>query len=168
MDWKRRSGRTIIFLLCVVFSLCGCGSLAKKFVRERKNQEKPEQSMVLSPEVYPDSRLNTQDSYRYYLALWSGWQDVLIDSLSDRAAGQRRGLESAQEAIDNLAAMQQLLSEEKQAVVKKYLDSLNALKAAIAKDIYGINKQSARKKAETLKREIEGALQYEQVKDSFK
>jgi hypothetical protein len=163
---KRRFLRTIVALLCVTLSVCGCGSLVKKFVREKK-QEKPAQAMVLSPEVYPDSRANKEDNYRHYLALWSGWQDELIDGLSEQSASQRRTLESLQEAINNLEEMQKLFAPDKQAVVSRHVASLNVLKAAIAKDIYWINKQALLEQAESLKRQISGALQYEQIKDSL-
>jgi hypothetical protein len=165
---EQRSRLMVVVLLCIMLSACGCASLTKKFVRKPKESKNPAQSMVLSPEVYPDSRLDKEEMYRHYLALWGGWQDELIDSLSDRAVSRHRQLESLQGAIDNLLAMQALLSEDKQAVAGRYLGSLNALKAAIEKDIYGINKQAARQQAESLKRRINGALQYSQVKDSMK
>jgi hypothetical protein len=162
---KRRARRTIMVLLCVVLPVCGCGSLAQKFVRKPKKQEKPVQALVLSPEVYPDSQANKEDAYRHYLALWGGWQDELIDSLSERSMSHRRELDSAQEAIDNLAEMQKLIAAEKQFIAGGYLESLKALRTAIAKDIYGVNRPAACKQAEALKRQIYGALQYKQVKD---
>ncbi|MFA5100077.1 MAG: hypothetical protein WC547_04240, partial [Candidatus Omnitrophota bacterium] len=124
-------------------------------------------SMVLSPEAYPDSRANKEDSYRNYLMLWSGWQDELIDNLSDQSASQRRELDSIQEAINNLAEMRELLVPEKQIVADGYLESLKALKSAISKDIYGNNRQSAFNKAQDLKRQIYGALRYKNVKGSL-
>jgi hypothetical protein len=164
---KRRFQLTVLVLLCMALSLSGCNSLAKKFVRKSKDQKVSAQAMVLSPEVYPDSRLSNEESYRHYLALWSGWHDELIDSLSDRTMSRHRELESIQGTIDNLSAMQALLSEEKRAVAGGYLTSLNALKTVIENDIYGINRPAARKQAEILKRQINGALQYACVKDAL-
>jgi len=151
-----------------MLSMCGCNSLTKKFVRKPKEPKNHAQSMVLTPEVYPDSRTDKEESYRHYLALWGGWQDALIDSLSDtRLVSQRRELESIQEAINNLVQMQALLVPEKRSVVDGYLRASNALKTDITKDIYGLNRGAARQKAESLKRRISEALQYKQVKDAL-
>jgi hypothetical protein len=168
MVLKLRALRAIIVLLCVMLFVCGCESLAKKFVRKSKKQADPMQAMVLSPEVYPDSAADKEGSYRHYLALWGGWHDELINSLSDRTGSRHREIESAQGAIDNLLAMQGFFVQDKQSVVGGYLGPMNALRSEIEKDIYGRNRQAACIKAESLKRRINGALQYDQVKDSLK
>jgi hypothetical protein len=148
--------------------MCGCAGLAKKFVRKQKKQEKPQAEMVLDPEVYSDSQANKEDAYRQYFTFWSSWHDELIDTLADQSPNIRRQLDNIQEAINNLSEMHRLLTGDKQTEAASYLVAMNSLKAEILQDIYGNNMWSTRKQAESLKRQINRALQYKQVKDTLK
>ena len=166
-DFKPRLFRTGVVsavLICVMFSLCGCEAFARKFTRKQKKQDKPVESMVLSPEVYPESQASIQDSYRQYFTFWSTWHDELIDNLSETSPSIRRQIDSIQEAINNLEE-KKLLKADKQSMVDPYLSSMIALKSSIAQDLYANNIWSNRSEAEQLKRQISRSLQYRQVKD---
>jgi hypothetical protein len=152
-------------IVCVALSACGCESFTRKFTRKQKKQDKPQESMVLAPEVYPDSQANKEDAYRQYFTYWSSWHDELLDSLADSSWSMRKLLDSIQEAYNNLAEMAKMLSEDKKIAAEGFLASMNVLKADIERDLYGNNVWSIRKQAESLKRQINRDLQYRQVKD---
>ena len=155
-------------ILCVLLFLCGCEAFARKFTRKQKKEDKPQEIMVLNPQAYPDAKADKEDEYRQYFMFWKSWHEELIDNLSDESPSMRRQLDSVKEAINNLSEMQKLLSGDKRALAGGYLDSMNSLKADIAKDLYYSNAWSLRRQAEDLKNKIGRELQYKQVEDELK
>ena len=155
-------------ILCMALSLCGCEAFARKFTRKQKKEDKPQEMMVLKPQAYPDTKVDSKDAYQQYFMFWKSWHEELIDNLSDEPPSMRRQLDSVKEAVNNLSEMQKLLSGDKYARAGEYLVSMNSLKSDIAKDLYYSNTWSLRRQAEDLKNRIERDLQYKQVKDELK
>jgi hypothetical protein len=150
--FKRLILRSILLLFSssLLVALVGCEALARKFTRKSKRTE--EVQMVLAPEEYKPT-MSKEELYRQYLLFWRSWQGELVESLLQNKSLKKR-VDCANEAIKNLESMKKMLVAEKQKKLGSYIERMKLLKDRIAGDIYGVNNNTLRQKAEDLQMNI--------------
>jgi len=144
-----------VFMSCIavflVLNLMGCEAFVRKFTRKKKDTGQKEE-MVLAPVEYKPAMDHAQ-SYKQYLLFWKSWQDELISALLSNASVKKR-LDCASQAIKNLISMKALLSQDKQAIMDKYIVRMIDLQEMVANDTYSRSASNHRQKAEDLKMDI--------------
>ncbi len=168
MSLPRR--RTLILLGCLlvfVFAAAGCESLARKFVRKPKLDDKKADEVIFAPEEYKSESVANQDLYRQYFLYWQSWQDELIDSL-EKSGNRKKQVDSLNEAVKNLEDIKLLINPESAARLDFCINRLQLLRAAIVKDIYANNVAENRRQAEWIKRDISRDFSYNKIKDSIR
>lgn len=158
-----------IFTVCAVFFIlesAGCQSLARKFVRKPKNQDKKTETVVFAPEEYKGEGESSQELYRQYYLYWRTWHEELINSL-EKSGNRKKQFDSLDEAVKNLENMKALLISDKAEKIDFWIKQLQLLAAAINKDIYSQLVANNRSRAEWIKREIMREYAFKKIKDSI-
>lgn len=107
------SGIAIIFIL----NLTGCATLKKKFVRPPKKGKKT--TPVLVTQDYKGIYSN-EVLYNNHFTYWKGWTEELMESLLSGLSNKRQ-VQSANLAIDDLKRMQGLLNSPKKEALSPYI-----------------------------------------------
>jgi len=161
---KERTNVAAIFIISgILMSFMGCESLAKKFIRKPKGEERVTEP-VLIPQEYPSLYKTPQEAYKQYLFYWKSWQDELINSLLYKSSPKKRAT-CIEEAVKNLNYLKNLLLAEKQRGLDEYIKQLMELKDAVSKDTFAMNTDSYRLKAEKIRRNILKDYSYNIVKE---
>jgi len=144
----------LVFIFLLVLDLVGCEAFVRKFTRKPK-EDMHQEPMVLAPEEYKPT-LSKEEQYRQYFTFWQAWQEELVASLLvvTERINNKRQVDCANEALNNLMSMKQLLNTDTQKKLDPYLSRMADLKGSIEKDIYGNNIFQNRLEAERLKRDI--------------
>jgi len=162
--------RTKILLLvtgcCLLVTLTGCETLARKFVRKPKPEDKKIEEVVFSPEEYKGEGVSNQDLYNQYFLYWRTWQDELIDSL-EKTGNRKRQIDSLNEAIKNLENIKPLIKPESASKLESCISRLQLLRAAVTRDIYSNNVTDNRREADRIKRDILKDFSFSKIKDSI-
>lgn len=140
----------LVTIYSLLVTLIGCEALLKKFTRKSKRTE--EVQMVLAPEEYKPT-MTKEELYRQFLLFWRSWQEELVESLLQNKSLKKR-VDCATEAIKNLESMKKMLVAEKQKKLDSYIERMKLLKDRIANDIYGVNNNTYRERAEDLQMDI--------------
>lgn len=118
----------IAIVIILILELSGCATLKKKFVRPPKITKKT--TPVLMTQDYKGIYTN-EVLYNNHFTYWKGWTDELMESLSS-ALSNKRQVQSANLAIEDMRRMQDLLNspkkEELSPHIKVYEDILKKLK----------------------------------------
>lgn len=150
---------------CLVWS-CGCQSLAKKFVRKSKVEEKEADEVVVAPEEYPAPAADNHALYRQYFLFWRTWHDELVDSLEVNG-NHKRQIESVEEAVTNLVNLRLLIDEPSRARLDVSIGALRGLRDAVAKDFYYQKVEANRKTARDIRRQIVDSFSYAKVRGNI-
>ncbi len=156
----------IIAVYLAIYLIAGCDAFVRKFTRKPKNENNPQEEMVLAPEEYKGPNMPKDELYHQYFLYWKSWQDELIESLQQRKS-QKKQLDCAEEGIKNLINLRALLNEDTQKKLDIYINELKDLKSAIGKDLYGNNATSNAHDAERLKINILQKFSYDKIKDNL-
>lgn len=109
-----------ILSIVVIFSilnLFGCATLKKKFIRQPKKNKKV--SSILVTQDYKGIYSN-EVLYNNHFVYWRGWTEELADSLYSGLSNKRQ-VQSANLAIDDLKRMQDLLNSPKKEALSAYI-----------------------------------------------
>jgi len=152
----------IVFSLILIFS--GCASFRKKFVREKKKEERPH------PVVYfkdYESDISYDDLYKKHFLFWKYWEMELISSLEEN--NYKKQLSSLRQAIDNLREMESYLVDDKQKEVSIYREALEKIEPKIKKGIISeLERGRLKQEIEKHFRVVEKKLMYSHIKDFIK
>lgn len=164
---KLNAKRLIVLcaVILVMVSSAGCESLSRKFIRKSK-KDKEQMQMVLSPEEYTGSEMTKEEKYRHYFFYWESWHGELIQSLNENG-NKKKQLDSAEEAVKNLAIVRGLLNAGCQKSLDGYIARMRDLAGEVKSDVYNSNAAGLGIRAETLKREIKNGFSWDEVKDSL-
>lgn len=154
----------IVCSFLLLISLTGCEAFVRKFTRKPKYKKTEE--LVLAPEEYKDT-MTPEEHYRESFTFWKAWQDELITSLLE-GRSQKKKIDCIEQAIKNLREVRNLLKEDKQAALDKYIKESAQLSARLSQDTYGTNDSDLRMRAETIKRNVVRNFTYTEVKDSLR
>jgi hypothetical protein len=148
-----------------LFSLIGCDAFVRKFTRKPKKKESWEIDMVLAPEEYKPT-MTKEEQYRQYFLFWQSWQDELMEALLQNKSLKKR-VDCAQQAVNNLVNMQQLLNDVQKKKLQIYIVRMKDLKRNVGGDIYGSENGANFHKAEILKLDIQKNFSFSDVKNSI-
>ncbi len=164
--WKEnfRIFFSLFSVICFLFSVLGCESFVRKFVRKPKKEVISREEMVLAPVEYKAPAADKEGLYRQYFLYWKSWQEELINSLSP-GMNCRKQLDCAIQAIKNLEQIKVMFNEESQRQLSVYIEQINELKVSIEKDAYDIIIDLHRKAAERIKSDIIRKFSYNKIKD---
>jgi len=154
-------------ILFLIGNLVGCDAFVRKFTRKPKKEENlPEQKLVLAPEEYKSSQMSNEEVYRQYFLYWKSWHDELINSLAG-GTSHKKQIDCANEAIKNLEELRPTLKEAKQKKLDVYINRLKDLNKEIQEDAYGNSISTNRLTAERIKRNILHDFSYNKIKDDL-
>jgi len=165
----RGASNGLILFVCVlifVFASSGCETVARKFVRKPKTEDKKTEDVVFAPQEYKSGSFSKEELYRQYFLYWRTWQDELINSLESPESRKKQML-SLNEAVKNLENIKGLVNPENAAKLDSFIARLRLLRAAIAKDIYSQNSAHNRRQAELIKRGILRDFAFNKIKDNI-
>lgn len=145
----------------LMVSIIGCDAFVRKFTRKPKKTDTRQQEMVLVPEEYKPT-MTKEQAYRQYYLFWKSWQDELIESLLQKGS-QKKQIDCAAEAMDNLLNLRRLLSEDKQKKLDIYISQMKDLQELIGRDSYGTNNASNAQAADRIKKNISRLFSYSKV-----
>jgi len=114
----------VLSLLIFVFSVAGCDSFNRKFVRKNAESAAPPQIFNVEPFVPPPSA----DVYKHAFLFWETWEEQLIMALSPagypRAVNYLKVRDCMQNAVSNLSDMKGCLNDKKAQELDVYLKQL--------------------------------------------
>ncbi|MDD2657757.1 MAG: hypothetical protein PHD04_03825 [Candidatus Pacebacteria bacterium] len=148
--------------LFLLFNIIGCDSFARKSTRKTKKENLPVEEMVLAPEEYKPPQLSAEERYRQYFLYWKSWHDELITAIADKAS-QKRKIDCAMEAIENLVNLRGLLNQAAQVKLDIQINKLKELQEQIAADIYANAGTNYVQAAERIRRNIMRDFSYHKV-----
>ncbi|HLD82393.1 MAG TPA: hypothetical protein VI976_00375 [Candidatus Omnitrophota bacterium] len=154
--------RYTLILLLIFYSL-GCEAFIRKFTRKPKKENMPKEEMVLAPEEYKAPEMSKEDLYRQHFLFWRTWQDELIASLN-KEGNHKKQIDCINEAVKNLTDLRPLLNLERRKILDIYIAQLNELNDEITKDLYGVNVDSHRRRAESIRMKISKEFSYNKAK----
>ncbi|MBI4707011.1 MAG: hypothetical protein HY761_03690 [Candidatus Omnitrophica bacterium] len=152
-----------VFVSCFLVSALGCEAFVRKFTRKKKTQV--EEEMVLEPEEFKGPGLSKEQLYRQYFLFWKSWQTELIEAFL-QARSQKKKLDCAQQAIDNLNNLRPLLNTDAQTKLDVYIGQLKNLKHEIEGDAYNTHNIGNRQIAERIKMNVLRDFSWQKIKDS--
>lgn len=138
----------------------------RKFTRKPVKENISQEEMVLLPEEYKGPDMSKEELYRQYFLFWKSWSDELMEALM-QGKSQKKQLDCAKEAINNLENLKALLDEVTQKKLDIYIGRLKDLKNAISRDLYGNNSLNNAHGAERLKIDILQKFSYEKIKSNL-
>lgn len=120
----------IIFISISMISLCGCQTLKRKFTRKAKSEKENVEEVIYEPQEYPAQVMSNEDMYRLYYNFWRGWQQELMEVLSE-GQNHKKQVECITELINNLNKMKDLLVPEVQTNLSSQINELLPMKDEI-------------------------------------
>lgn len=156
----------LTFLACMLFSLYGCETLRKKFVRKPKREREAEEPVLMPEEYNPEFHKDVL--YRNYLVYWRSWQDELIEAL-DVNLSHKKQIETVQQAVVNLEKLRTFLKPQKQEILDKYLEELKDLRDKIKRgNLAGARLEIIKHRVRINRRNILHNFMYSKVKDDLR
>ncbi len=114
-----------VLIIFLISEAVGCGPMANKFTRKKKEKE--------APPVYYELEKYTRDSnlviYKRHYLYWKTWQEELINKLGGNRSKDIRCIE---EAISNLRDMKKVLKPEKAEGLEVHIGEMEGLKEKIS------------------------------------
>jgi hypothetical protein len=110
--------------------------------------------------------MTKEEQYRQYFLFWQSWQDELMEALLQNKSLKKR-VDCAQQAVNNLVNMQQLLNDVQKKKLQIYIVRMKDLKRNVGGDIYGSENGANFHKAEILKLDIQKNFSFSDVKNSI-
>lgn len=157
----------LFFISCLLFSLTGCQSFARKFIRKPKGEPKKEEP-IFQPQEYPERPQDIGQLYKDYFLFWESWADELIAYLS-KDANFKKQKECSEQALDNLTKMQSLLSEEKAKAISPLVAEFTAVKEAIfSGSLNSASLSSLRNKVERIKSRARREFVYKKIQNDIR
>jgi len=164
LDMRIRQIICYVFVFWFLASTLGCEAFVRKFTRKKKTQV--EEEMVLEPEEFKGPGLSKEQLYRQHFLFWKSWQSELIESFL-QARSQKKKLDCAQQAIDNLNNLRAILNTEAQTKLDVYIGQLKNLKHQIENDSYNTHNIGNRQIAERIKMNVLRDFSWQKIKDSI-
>ncbi|MCM8784067.1 MAG: hypothetical protein NC818_04770 [Candidatus Omnitrophica bacterium] len=156
--------KKIIVIVILITTLTGCASFRRKFVREKKKEEKPR------PVVYfkdYEKDISYEELYKKHFLFWKYWEMELINALGEN--NYKKQLSSLQQSISNLRDLESYLVPEKQKEVAKYRETLEEIEPKIKDGIISeLERLNLRQKIEKHLRMVEKELMYHKMQGFIK
>ncbi|MDD5613946.1 MAG: hypothetical protein PHQ54_02600 [Candidatus Omnitrophica bacterium] len=154
--------RIFAYICCafLMLELSGCAGLSKKFVRKKKQEEKP--PVILALEEDKDIA-DYHELYKKHFMLWQYWHDELISALKQNYKKQK---ECAAYTYEHLNHLRKYVFEDRRASLDSYISQMEQITAKINdRRISDTTKIRIAGDLEKLKRLIDKEYRYPQIKD---
>ena len=144
-----------VFFCVLTFSLGGCSTLRRKFVRKKKEDKAVSQKFVpvLEPIDYPDNVYSPLDKYQKYYSLWRVWERDLLQAVKAKESDKRQKYLLVQ-TIEQLEGMAGLLTEAKKVEFLPVVEDLREVGDVYDKPAFMRNTFSIQKKIERNSRKV--------------
>jgi hypothetical protein len=156
----------IILVILAVFitNFFGCAAFKRKFVREKKKDERPRP--IVSLKDY-NTDITYDDLYQKHFLFWKYWEMELIDALNED--NHKKQLLSVNQSIDNLKSLETYLVSDKTGVLVSYRQDLEKIQDKIRKGFStGLERLRYKQEVEKHQRMLEKELMYKKMKDFIK
>ncbi|MDD3906327.1 MAG: hypothetical protein PHS46_07380 [Candidatus Omnitrophica bacterium] len=115
----------MFFAIIFIANITGCDAVQRKFTRKNKTVKKPRFYQLKKYTKKPPPEL-----YKQHYSYWASWQEEMVKVVGQNIKKDQR---CAAEAIGHLKDMQALLVEEKADELEAHIESMESLKAIIAR-----------------------------------
>ncbi|MBN3039996.1 MAG: hypothetical protein JW867_02605 [Candidatus Omnitrophica bacterium] len=148
---------SIFLILVMVFSICGCNSLRKKFIRKKKNTKEP--PVYIDFKDYPEKP--TKEAYTDYYLFVRGWLDELIGALEQNDSFKRKK-RAINEAVMNIEQIISFFSEEGREAAYPLYEEMTSIRTEIESrpNMSDINSNDVKRRSESVKRRFEKSFTY--------
>ena len=154
----------MFMLLLLALQGAGCGSLTKKFIRQKPKPEHTAAVVYIEKGPY-QKKFSNEYYYKMHYTLWKTWQDEILDNLGGNAKKLQR---SGEEAYSNLDQMGRYLNPEKQEKLKGLADELKRIVDKLESSEFSRSDEgSVRSDLERVKRLVANDFYYEKVKSEL-
>ena len=116
---------TVLLITSIIY-LSGCEALRKKFTRQPKKKEKEIEDIVFVPVEYPEFTMSKEDQYTNNYLFWKSWHSELVTYLNDDTS-RKKQISLADETINSLNNMRELLNDEKREKLDVYIKELEKI-----------------------------------------
>ncbi|HEO64173.1 MAG TPA: hypothetical protein ENN78_02770, partial [Candidatus Omnitrophica bacterium] len=115
--------RHFIYICCafLILELSGCAGLNKKFVRKKKQEEKP--TVILALEEDKDIA-DYHELYKKHFMLWQYWHNELISALKQNYKKQK---ECVAYTYEHLSHLRKYVFEGKRASLDSYIAQIDRI-----------------------------------------
>ena len=129
ISWKSNLIKLFCLILvsAVVITSSGCEPLRKKFVRQKKKDQKEEFVPVLDPIDYPATVYSPENEYKKAYGLWKVWNKEFLYEI-ETGENDKRQLYLLNEGIAQLEEMKKVVRVEKQAKLVQVISVLGSLR----------------------------------------
>lgn len=154
----------LILLVFLALDFGGCASVQKKFIRKKKEPKHVPAAIFYQTETSTQKKYSNVYYYKNHYIFWRSWQADLIGDL--KGGNEKKLKRSAQEALSNLAGMNDYLTPKKQGELKPQLDALSQIvqkieSGQISSSVAG----TLQSDAERMRRVVSNDFYYDKVKN---
>lgn len=114
---------SICLIISFTFSMSGCETLRKKFIREKKKKDENTVVPLLEPIDYPDKVITPTETYQKHYGLWQVWSKDLIVAVEENS-NDKRILFLMQQTLSELKGMALCISSDKVAPLSSVISDL--------------------------------------------
>lgn len=154
---------------CLLLSaaLTGCESLERKFTRKPKHPAAPG-TPIIHFQDYTQA-MTPVDRYRKHYLMFGYWNDELLATLQDAHPSPKRLKRSSTESLEELTTLRGLLSEEKAAMLGRFVEERVTLNEQLqGGDINQLRASILRRELESQTRLIQRDFFWRDVEDQLK
>ena len=126
VDQKKGAFKKILSLLIVLMVFNGCVPLKKKFIRQKKKNERKALEPILDPLDYAPVEYSNEKRYRKHFALFRVWQRDFMTEMKEGSSDKRK-IYLLTASINELVEMNKYVVPEKKTILDDLIASCNAL-----------------------------------------
>ena len=161
----RDSQCSLFAVCCLLFTGTGCESFQRKFIKQ-KPVERP--SAIVNFQDYTHA-MTPMERYRKHYALFDYWNAQLLEELQTHNPNAKRARDASAEALGELRTLQNLLQDEKAAVVAQMIHQREPLDRELQSGSYAASEFSTMvQRLEQQSRQIHRELYWRDVQDRLK
>lgn len=153
---------TLLIILCTNF--LGCAAFKRKFVREKKKDQRP------YPVVYfkdYTENISLHELYKKHFLYWKYWEMELINALAQD--NHKKQLLALNQAISNLKSIESYLVPDKQATIALRRQELEKIEPKLKQGFStSLERLRIKEELEKHQRRLEKELMYKKMKDYIK
>ncbi|MFH1767643.1 MAG: hypothetical protein ABH858_00595 [Candidatus Omnitrophota bacterium] len=152
-------------ILTLVLSLCGCYSLRKKFIREKKQPQ--EEQIYVDFKKYP--QVASTEMYSDYYVFINGWLDQLIETITlDEIPNYKREKRAATEALRIMDRMMEILDSAGRQKLQPLCDELSEVEKMITSDSTDVDRTIILRKTDWVRIRFQRDFTYSKVRKWLK
>lgn len=153
----------VMVALCLALTT-GCATVQKKFTRKKKTPKHIPAVIYMEEPGAFQKKYSNDYYYRTHYTLWKSWHDDLMKQLG---GNRKKTARNAQEALNHLLDLPELLQEDKRKGLEDEIVRLRGLVQKIETGYIDSEAGPVRVELEGIRRRISNDYYYEKIKDSL-